>query len=107
MSEAQGNCDITGQGSSYNTVETNFIPLELDPDSDEAELWRNGTTPLITMLYKIAPDASNVLLEPEVHLTCLRTVPSKEQGSENAGRKLASASWKSLLALCLVALIWS
>lgn len=105
MSEAQGDCDVTSQGSSYNTVMTNLISEELDPDSQEAGLWRNGTTPLITMLYKVPADVSGDLVEPEVHLTCLRTVPSEKQASKNAGTKLAGASWLAILALSSIALM--
>ena len=84
---------------------TNLISEELDPDSEEAGLWRNGTTPLITMLYKVPGDVSGELVEPETHPTCLRTVPSEKQASENAGTKFASASWLSVVVLCLVAVM--
>ncbi len=105
-SQSQGECDITSQGSSYNIAMTNLAAEELDPDSEEAELWRNGTTPLITLLFNRAGDTNPGLVEPEVHLKCLRTVPSAKQASENVGRKLASTPWLAAMAISFIALMW-
>ena len=104
ISNPENGCDITSQGSSYNTVLTNTVFQELDPSSEDAALWRNGTTPLITMLYRRAGDATDALLEPEVHLSCLRTVPSREASSSNARARLAGFSWLAFFAASVVIL---
>ena len=59
----------------YDSVE-----VSTKDDSEAGELWRSGTTPLMTAFFSYNGDADFApILEPEVHLTCLRTVPSKKQ----------------------------
>ena len=107
LSEAQGQCDITSQGPSYNIANTAFFQKELHPKSLDAELWRNGTTPVITMFFNDRGTNNEALVEPEVHLTCLRTVPSEKQASENVARRLARASWLAIVAMSFAALVLS
>lgn len=74
----QGDCDITGQGPSYNLALTNIASRDLDPESLDVELWRNGTTPVVTVFFNGAGNDNPALVDPEYHLTCLRAVPSTE-----------------------------
>jgi hypothetical protein len=96
QSNSQGSCDITSQGPSYNVALTNSVSKDLQPDSEDAAVWRNGTTPLITMFFNKEGDTHAGLVEPEVHLSCLRTVPSEKQTSSGTRSAATGLVWMTV-----------
>ena len=80
------------------------------PNSDEIKLFKNGTTPVLTFFYNqpwnnATTSRAPFLSEPEVHLSCLRTVPSAKQES-GAGRLQSRLAGLSMGMLFTCMLVW-
>lgn len=86
MCQTQDGCSLTTGGSSYNMV---WGPDEIfsgKANSEEVEVYKNGTSALLTLFYSeprsnVSTGSVDFLREPEVHLSCLRKMPTEEQQS--------------------------
>ena len=58
---------------------------------------------MMTLFFNRAGDSNPGLVDrPEVHLTCLRTVPSKEDSTNDARKSIAGIPWIALLAMSFI-----
>ena len=72
-------CRIT-TGEDYNLGLVDVVSIEGKVDDMDVQLWSSGTTPVMTLFFNgPGDDEDPALFEPEVHLTCLKTVPSQNQ----------------------------
>ena len=68
------------------------------PTKEQRALFENGTTPIFTFFYNepwknTTPGPAGFLAEPEVHMTCVRTVPSaKGRGSGSTRSRVLNIS---------------
>lgn len=103
-SVSQANCTLTSGGPSYNLHEIDLAFIEAKPNDPEARAWRNGTTPLMTIFFNDNGTRAEFLPEPEIHLSCLNTVPSLRQdntATSNASPRFSSARVARVLAWAL------
>ena len=110
MYQKQDGCSVTTGGPDYNIVAGADEYLVGKRDSDEIKLFKNGTTPVLTFFYNepwnnATTGPAPFLGQPEVHLTCLRTLPSAKQ--ESGARKLQDVLGSSTMAtLMMCSLLW-
>ena len=76
------------------------MPRELNPDSEDGRLWLDGTAPVITMFFNEKGVTNTGLVESEVHLSCLRTLPSwEEETSGGVSTRLVSITWMAMMVM--------
>ncbi|KAK5941093.1 hypothetical protein PMZ80_006370 [Knufia obscura] len=111
MYQTQDDCSVTTGGPDYNMVVAMMNSVPGEPDSEEVEMFKNGTTPLLTLFYNepwnnASTGPVSFLEEPEVHLSCLRKVPTAEQQSGSvrlqAGLGIQGWAW-----LFMGGLLWT
>ena len=120
--QTQQGCSVTTGGPDYHIVSglqenslTYFRYLEGEKASKEwTELYKSGTTPVMTLFYNepwnnVGTGPAPFLNEPEVHMSCLRTIQpaGEESGSVRLQVSLGSRSWvlgavSTLVWLCMV-----
>jgi hypothetical protein len=96
---SQDGCSVTTGGPEYSTVFGGDTNVPGSSDSEENQLFKNGTTPIISMFYNepwndatTGPFPGLSPTEPEVHVHCLRSLPSEEQVVASSGITCASFS---------------
>lgn len=119
MYQTQQGCSITTGGPDYNLVgileedtRQYFRAIEgAKPTKEWTALYNNGTTPVMTFFYNepwkndtTGPAA--FLSEPEVHMSCLRTVPNADEQSGTAQLKSALEGRRGLILVLLCSAIW-
>lgn len=108
MKSNESSCSLTNDtiyGATYNTLLTESKYISLPHDSAEAKAFQNGTTPVLTMFFNRPNQAQNSLFlpEPEIHLSCLKTIPTeKEQQTINNDGGTNVAPLPSVLALMAI-----
>lgn len=110
-SKTQEGCSITTGGSSYNMA---WGPDEVfmgEPDSEKVLNYKQGTSAILTLFYNepwnnASTGPADFLSEPEVHLSCLRKMPTEKQlsGSVRLQANLGAMGWTWLL---LSGLLWT
>ncbi len=81
------------------------MPRDLNPDSEDGRLWLDGTTPVITMFFNEKGVTNTGLAEPEVHLSCLRTLPSRaEETSGGVRTRSVSITWMAMMVMGVLVL---
>ena len=81
------------------------MPRELNPDSEDGRLWLDGTTPVITMFFNEKGVTNTGLAESEVHLNCLRTLPSQEEEtSGSVSMRSVSITWMATMVMGVLVL---
>lgn len=80
------------------------------PNSDEIKLYKTGTTPVFTFFYNepwnnASAGPAPFLNEPEVHMNCLRIMPSAQKES-SAVRMHTSLGVFTLMGLFLCSVFW-
>lgn len=104
MSPSNRLCNVTA-GSTDNTLIAESKYVSLPTGSEEARAFQNGTNPVLTMFFDRPNQAENAsfLSEPEVHLSCLKTIPTEqEQKRINNGARNIGAPLSCILALMVV-----
>ena len=93
--EAQQNCSLSPEGSDYLLVggmqEISDFIVDGKGPKDQVKLFKNGTTPMFTLFYNEPWNNKSTgpvpfLVEPEVHMSCLMTVPSEGQKTSAAAQ---------------------
>lgn len=90
LPKAQDDCRTTTD-STYNHFLADGSYVSAIAGSGEAKAFQNGTTPVLTMFFNLPGQASNAsyLSEPEIHLSCLKTIPTEQQQAKiNNGVRL-------------------
>lgn len=98
-------CNVT-DSSAVNTLYAEAKYVSLPPGSEESKAFQNGTTPILTMFFNRPNQAQSApfLPEPEIHLSCLKTIPTEEQQKTvNSGVGRIVAPFSSVFALLVVA----
>jgi len=111
MYQTQDGCSLTTGGSSYNMAWGPDEKFLGQAGSSQVQNYKNGTSALLTLFYNEPWDNASTgpaefLSEPEVHLSCLRKVPTEGQqsGSIQLQASLGTMSWTWLL---LGSLLWT
>lgn len=111
MYQTQDGCSLTSGGPTYNMVWTADEAFQGESDDPDVMLYKNGTSALLTMFYNESWNNASTgpiafLDEPEVHLSCLRKMPTVEQqsGSIRLQAGLAVHGWMWML---LGGLLWT
>jgi hypothetical protein len=81
------------------------------PSKDYFKLFKTGATPILTMFYNEPWNNASTgpvpfLNEPEVHLSCVRTVSLEDQKSGST-RIHSTPSGASLVSIFLCGLLWA
>ena len=108
---------MTTGGSDYHVVnaaeENSYWYYDgADLDGEDIQHFKNGTTPIFTFFYNEPWNVDSngpapFLAEPELHLHCLRTLPSTSEEYESSSPRIqARALYLWPLALFLCSLIW-
>jgi hypothetical protein len=107
----QQDCSITTGGLDYNLFYNIGDYVVGKHSSDLSKLYKNGTTPVFTFFYNepwnyYSTGPVPFLTEPEVHMSCLRTVPSAEQNSGSTRIQHSMGRW-DVASLLFCVLLWS
>ena len=113
--ETQDDCSITTGGSQYSMLLQSNQCLGCgteEPDNEEIALFENGTTPMFALFYNELGNASSsdfvpFLDEPQVHLSCLRTVPSAKEKSGSMQTQIPVSVLGMMIAFSLCPIVSS
>jgi len=91
MYQTQDDCSLTTGGADYNMVSGPKETFFGKPKTQVVERFKNGTSVLLTFFYNDpwnndTTGPVDFLNEPEVHLSCLRKVPTREQQASGSTR---------------------
>ena len=104
--QLQSGCVATSGGPDYLMnlgPQATYFGQHGDP-----ELFKTGITPLLTLFYNEPFDTTRsgaVLVEPEVHLSCLTVVPPAERSSAS-NRTAAGGSGLFAMLFSLFSSVW-
>jgi hypothetical protein len=79
------------------------LEVKTADSSGRGDSWRTGSHPVMTMFFSSGADTGD--MEPEVHLTCLRTIPYKSDASATDRALLETVPRLSIWAGVLVWLL--
>ena len=111
----QDDCSITTGGANYNLVSglvedsIQYFADSQEPSKECTALYKTGTTPIMTFFYNepwnnASTGPAPFLSEPEVHMSCLRTVPTADQ--ESGSSRLGSSLLGLFTAVLVVSILW-
>lgn len=107
MGPSERSCNVT-TNSNDNTLLTESRYVSLPSGSEEGKAFQNGTTPVLTMFFNRPNQAQDLpfLLEPEIHLSCLKTIPTEEQQKVvNNGVGHTTLSFASLVSIAAAVMV--
>lgn len=97
---------FTNNDTAHNDLVVESWYAIIPKGSDEIKAFQNGTTPVLTMFFNDngLPGHLPALSQPEVMLSCLKTVPTeKEQAKINSGSRASGSPFLLLMLAFVVA----